>query len=266
VGYFGYLSGAVTLEQQTKALSKSKMNLRKILSTLNKHLDTVEIKQCSNNWEDIRDIPNHAAFKYHRAWVRHSVEVSHRSPDPPAGNYPYANLKTIADRLNQEYELDKEVIPTPMTEYRDNWNRLVATFFGTSSGRALSILDIATLTPHDLNQAIGCSCVECDGVVMLNSTGKYQFVAFTSTNFCDRLQELTAKMPSSSKKSTSPAPTQQQPPLSHLRTVSLFMDRCYRETLMSDSDREKIKIFVFSRVPVKELQTIFPQGLFQLKL
>jgi hypothetical protein len=256
VGYFGYLSSAVTLEQQTKALNKSKMHLRKILSTLNKHLDTVEIKQCSNRWEAIRHIPQHAAFKYHRAWVRHSVEVSFHQP-APSGKYPYANIKSIADRLNKDYELDSDVSTEPVAQYRDHWNRLVKTFFGTYSGQSLSILDMATLTAHDLNQAIGCSCVECDGVVILNSDGKYRFVAFSSSDFCDRLQEVSVKIVSS------PAV---RPDLSPLQTVSLFMDRCYRETNMSESDRKKIKILVFSRVPVKELETIFPRGLFQLKL
>jgi hypothetical protein len=116
---------------------------------------------------------------------------------------------------------------------------------------------MATLTAHDLNQAIGCSCVECDGVVILNSDGKYRFVAFSSSDFCDRLLEVSGKIVSSAAARTD---------LSPLQTVSLFMDRCYRETVMSESDREKIKILVFSRAPVKELETIFPGGLFQLKL
>ena len=272
VGYFGYFSSAVTLEQQTKALSKSKMHLRKILSTLNRYLDTLEIKQCSNNWDTIRHIPNHAAFKYHRAWVRHSVEVSsHHHTEPYPQTFPYANVKTIADRLNQEYELDKEVMDEPVTEYRENLNRLVSSFFRPSPGRALSILDLATLSPHDLNQAIGCSCVECDGVVILNSKGKYQFLAFSSSDFCNRIGEIHQRCkkigPESSNPTPSPSPS--PPPslsLSHLQTVSLFMDRCYRETIMSDSDREKIKILVFSRAPRKDLLTIFPPGLFQLKL
>jgi len=39
--------------QYQKALLKAKTNYRKILSTLNRHLDTLQIKQCSNNWSSI---------------------------------------------------------------------------------------------------------------------------------------------------------------------------------------------------------------------
>jgi len=48
-----YLNTAKTSEQLIKARFKCKMDYRKIVSSLNKRLDTVQIKQCSNNWMDI---------------------------------------------------------------------------------------------------------------------------------------------------------------------------------------------------------------------
>jgi hypothetical protein len=39
--------------QYKKALTKAKMNYRKCLAKLNKKLDTVQIKQCSKNWQKI---------------------------------------------------------------------------------------------------------------------------------------------------------------------------------------------------------------------
>ena len=52
--YFkNYLETAKTSEQLVKARFKCKMDYRKIISSLNKRLDTVQIKQCSNNWMDI---------------------------------------------------------------------------------------------------------------------------------------------------------------------------------------------------------------------
>ena len=52
--YFNnYLKTAKTTEQLIKARFKCKMDYRKIISSLNKRLDTVQIKQCANNWMDI---------------------------------------------------------------------------------------------------------------------------------------------------------------------------------------------------------------------
>jgi len=48
-----YLTSAKTEAAQTKAISKAKMDYRKIISGLNRKLDTVQIKQCANNWAQI---------------------------------------------------------------------------------------------------------------------------------------------------------------------------------------------------------------------
>ena len=48
--YFKYVK---TLEQKKKAMNKAKMEYRKNLSKLNKQLDTVQIKQCSKQWQKI---------------------------------------------------------------------------------------------------------------------------------------------------------------------------------------------------------------------
>ena len=48
-----YLTSAKTEEAQTKAISKAKMDYRKIISGLNRQLDTVQIKQCANTWAQI---------------------------------------------------------------------------------------------------------------------------------------------------------------------------------------------------------------------
>ena len=54
VDYFAdYISSAKTDQAQQKALTKAKMDYRKVISTLNKTLDTVQIKQCSLAWSEI---------------------------------------------------------------------------------------------------------------------------------------------------------------------------------------------------------------------
>jgi len=52
--YFNeYIITATTTELQCKAILKCKTEYRKILSTLNKYLDTLQIKQSSKNWDEI---------------------------------------------------------------------------------------------------------------------------------------------------------------------------------------------------------------------
>lgn len=52
--YFKYAGSVLkNSEQKKKAMNKAKMEYRKILSKLNKQLDTVQIKQCSKQWQKI---------------------------------------------------------------------------------------------------------------------------------------------------------------------------------------------------------------------
>lgn len=51
--YSHYLSSALTEASIKRATLKAKMDYRKLISSLNKKLDTVQIKQCANTWVDI---------------------------------------------------------------------------------------------------------------------------------------------------------------------------------------------------------------------
>lgn len=54
VNYFAdYISTAKTEESRKRSIIKAKMDFRKIVSSLNKRLDTVQIKQCGLNWSEI---------------------------------------------------------------------------------------------------------------------------------------------------------------------------------------------------------------------
>jgi hypothetical protein len=49
--YFShYINSAKTIKSKENAILKAKTEYRKIISQLNKHLDTVQIKQCANTW------------------------------------------------------------------------------------------------------------------------------------------------------------------------------------------------------------------------
>lgn len=52
--YFNnYISTAIQEETRVKAIKKAKTDFRKLISSLNKKLDTVQIKQCNNDWSNI---------------------------------------------------------------------------------------------------------------------------------------------------------------------------------------------------------------------
>ena len=54
IKYFShYLDTAKTDEARKKAIIKAKMDFRRLISSLNKKLDTVQIKQCANKWATI---------------------------------------------------------------------------------------------------------------------------------------------------------------------------------------------------------------------
>lgn len=54
VEYFNdYIFCAKTDEARKKAIIKAKMDFRKLISSLNKKIDTVQIKQCGQNWAEI---------------------------------------------------------------------------------------------------------------------------------------------------------------------------------------------------------------------
>ena len=54
IDYFShYLTTAKTDNTKSKAISMAKMDYRKIVSELNRQLDTVQIKQCANTWSEI---------------------------------------------------------------------------------------------------------------------------------------------------------------------------------------------------------------------
>jgi hypothetical protein len=271
VGYFGYMTSSLSLKQQEGALNKSKMMLRKILSKLNKHLDTLEIKLCKNYWDYINPakIPVYASFKYHRSLYRHGIDTLSTAEE--SRDYPYSNIKKLADSLNKEYQLDEEVeqetqkknpLVKTSKEYRQNFDELVSNFFKIENGKgkALSIIDVSTLNKEDINTAIGWTAVECDGAMILNPNGKYQFVPFSLQTFCERIQELSNKISTSTSTATTTANA------IPLKALCLFMEKCFNETLMDESERTRIKFFVFCRHPMAELEDIRKKVVFDLKL
>lgn len=78
-----YLSTAHTSEQIRKATNKCKTEYRKILSTLNKYLDTLQIKQCHNQWSliDLNNVTSISLIKQKKAFLNMKKNGMERYPD-----------------------------------------------------------------------------------------------------------------------------------------------------------------------------------------
>jgi hypothetical protein len=63
--FYNYINSANDEESRRRAITKAKMDFRKLISSLNKKLDTVQIKQCGLNWSDI-DPSNQTSITMHK--------------------------------------------------------------------------------------------------------------------------------------------------------------------------------------------------------
>jgi hypothetical protein len=82
--YFSeFLTTAKNDEQEKKAILKCKTEYRKILSTLNRHIDTTQIKQCDNTWMDIdfNKVTSITLLKQRKAFlnIKNNGELRHQN-------------------------------------------------------------------------------------------------------------------------------------------------------------------------------------------
>lgn len=81
ISFFSYIDTAQTISRRSKAILKSKTEYRKILSVLNNKLDTLQIKQCNNQWSkiDFNNITSISLIKQKKAFqnITHNGEIRH---------------------------------------------------------------------------------------------------------------------------------------------------------------------------------------------
>jgi hypothetical protein len=82
--FLSYLRTAKTPESKEKATAKAKMDYRKILTTLNAHLRTVQVIQCSKRWAEIKpeEQTSITMFKQKRAFLNKTKKNHARTDDP----------------------------------------------------------------------------------------------------------------------------------------------------------------------------------------
>jgi hypothetical protein len=81
--FSAYLQTAPTSSVKAKAVLKCKTDYRKILSTLNRHLDTLQIKQCDQVWSDIdfNKVTSISLSKQKKAFLNIKKDGELRHPD-----------------------------------------------------------------------------------------------------------------------------------------------------------------------------------------
>jgi len=81
--FINYMETANTEERKKKAVLKCKMDYRKLLSELNKKLDTLQIKQCAKTWSDINfnNVTSISMTKQKKAFLNVKKTGQPRFPD-----------------------------------------------------------------------------------------------------------------------------------------------------------------------------------------
>jgi len=111
--YFShYFSKATTVEAKTKALNKAKMNYRKTCSSLNKFLDTVQIKQCANTWSDIdyKHVTSITLSKQNSAFLNIKKDGTRRNEEDDRIVASYIFEKYIEERIQTGKEVNGKCV------------------------------------------------------------------------------------------------------------------------------------------------------------
>jgi hypothetical protein len=107
--------GSVHAKQQASALAKklyptsttANCQYRQLISSLNKALNTIEVKMCANEWStiDFSAVPSVAMLKYRKAFLNESVRTVPTSAEEETGNRHPENEERIACRKRLRHTL-----------------------------------------------------------------------------------------------------------------------------------------------------------------
>jgi hypothetical protein len=246
--YYGYINISTPEKSKTKALNKSKMNMRKVVSTLNKQLNTVEITMCSSQWDKIylENTPIHAVLKYYKSFCRHNVTIY---------KYPKLNLfRKIDYSLIYKKGIALENLNDPYkNKYKIYFNKMVQTFFTTYSS-SLCVIDCTKINQTLVKSSIGFTAIHADCVFIIEESGKFNFQSFkekelTITEKIVILDKLinTVMFPLSIDTTCSNNEDL-------LRKSLLFIDACYDDSKITKTDIDSLFFFLFTAKTKKEME------------
>jgi hypothetical protein len=203
-------------DKREKSIKNFKKNYRKMISALNKELDTVQIKQCNNKWSDVNpeNVSIGTIVKQKKAFLKtHTddrIECNTNFNDyydevKEFGDYEHQNKKSllpvskivssIMTLLVQRETIgaDSTYIDKQIAWYNHIWNKNVKSKKGF--GSSMPIIDISwDMDIDSRNSAIGL------GILIAQRSGLQRFIVYENTaswviindddTFCDILKKV----------------------------------------------------------------------------
>jgi hypothetical protein len=200
---------AIRSDPNDAAMRKCKMMYRKMVSKLNKHLDTLEIKQCANEWATINPASLSTSQLYNgaKAFTRTGTEDRIKCASTFDAEYK-RRLEQIAQKKYSYnvpiWKLVKHIIRLTRenkTEELDamnlHWNSYVENRFAKNPDYYIAILDVSeSMLEKELYTAIGMCCAVASkshfgkNVLVVGET--LEWVELSGCKFSEMVQQITS--------------------------------------------------------------------------
>lgn len=206
----------VTEDKRKYTINKCKKNYRRMTSSLNKELDTVQIKQCNNKWNDVNpeNVSIGTIIKQKNAFVKSHTDdrnacktnfYEYYDEIKEFGDLEHQHTKTLLPvskivscvmallKMKELHNADMNFINKQLGWYDHIWNKNIKHKNGFDS--SIPIIDISWDIDNDSrNSAIGL------GVLIAQRSNLQRFIIYENTaywividkddSFCDILQKI----------------------------------------------------------------------------
>jgi hypothetical protein len=200
---------AIRSEQTDAAIRKCKMMYRKMVSKLNKHLDTLEIKQCANEWATINPASLSTSQLYNgaNAFTRTGTEDRAKCASTFDAEYKrrleqitqkkYSYNVPIWKLVKHILRLTREKKTEELDAMNLHWNSYVENRFAKNPDYYIAILDVSeSMSEKELYTAIGMCCAVASksyfGKNVLVVGEKIEWVELSGCKFSEMVQRITS--------------------------------------------------------------------------
>lgn len=200
---------AIRLEKTDAAMRKCKMMYRKMVSKLNKHLDTLEIKQCANEWATINPASLSTSQLYNgaNAFTRTGTEDRAKCASTFDAEYKrrleqitqkkYSYNVPIWKLVKHILRLTREKKTDELDAMNLHWNSYVETRLSKEPNYYIAILDVSeSMSEKELYTAIGMCCAVASksyfGKNVLVVGEKIEWVELSGCKFSEMVQRITS--------------------------------------------------------------------------
>jgi len=200
---------AIRADATDAATRKCKMMYRKMVSKLNKELDTLEIKQCANEWATINPASLSTSQLYNGANALTRTGTEDRTKCASTFDAEYKRrVEQIAQKkysynvpiwklVKHILRLTREKKTEELDAMNLHWNSYVENRFSKKPDYYIAILDISESMPEkDLYTAIGMCCAVASksyfGKNVLVVGEKIEWVELTGCKFSEMVQRIAS--------------------------------------------------------------------------